>query len=79
MGILNKIKVPKANESLGSESDFGVGNILGLIFLLIGILLILALTDFNLPINLGGIEIILSYGAALGSILGGLSMLFKKK
>jgi len=65
------MKVPKA-------TGFGIGNILGLIFLLIGILLIISLQNFNLPIDLGNFEIILQYGAALGSILGGLSMLSKK-
>jgi|TARA_B100001964_G_C14199762_1_gene585184 hypothetical protein len=60
------------------SSGFGIGNIIGLLFVLIGILLVLTLLNFNLPI-LGNINIILQYGAALGSILGGLSMLFKKK
>ena len=60
------------------SSGFGIGNIIGLLFVLIGILLVLTLLNFNLQI-LGNINIILQYGAALGSILGGLSMLFKKK
>ena len=67
------MKMPKAS------SGFGVGNILGLIFILIGILLILNLMDFNLPVKLENISTVLQYGAAIGSILGGLSMLFKKK
>jgi len=65
------MQVPKA-------SSFGVGNILGLIFVLIGVLLVLVVIDFNLPIDLGNFKTILEYGAALGSILGGLAMLFKK-
>lgn len=69
------MKVPKVSKGNG----FGIGNILGLIFVLIGILLILSLMNYNLPIKLGNISTILQYGAALGSILGGLSMLFKKK
>tara|TARA_Y100000310_G_C20076097_1_gene531644 strand:- start:47 stop:271 length:225 start_codon:yes stop_codon:yes gene_type:complete len=60
------------------SSGFGIGNILGLLFILMGSLLVLTLLNFNLPI-LGNISIILQYGAALGSILGGVSMLFKKK
>ena len=71
------MKVPKATD-LRSGSGFGLGNIIGLIFVLVGILLILSLID-NLPIDLGNFKGILQYGAALGSILGGLSMLFKKK
>jgi len=72
MDISKKVKVPKSN------SGFGLGNILGLIFVLIGILLVLNLQNFNLPIDLGNFSTILQYGAAAGSILGGLSMLFKK-
>tara|TARA_Y100000310_G_scaffold345214_1_gene462759 strand:+ start:1798 stop:2031 length:234 start_codon:yes stop_codon:yes gene_type:complete len=67
------MKIPKAS------SGFGAGNFLGLIFVLFGILLLLNLTGFNLPINLDDASTILQYGAALGSVLGGLSMLFKKK
>ena len=63
---------------LPKSSGFGIGNIFGLVFVLIGILLVLVIQDFDLPIDLGGFQIILQYGAALGSILGGLSMLFKK-
>lgn len=72
------MKLPEASKSIAHESGFGLGNILGMAFLLIGILLILSLLDFNLPL-LGSLKIILQYGAALGSILGGISMLFKKK
>jgi hypothetical protein len=71
------MQLPKA-KSLGLETGFGVGNILGVIFLLIGILLILSLQNFNLPIKLENFNIILQYGAAIGSILGGISLLFKK-
>ena len=67
-----KNKVPK------SSGSFGIGNILGLIFVLMGILLVLNLLNFNLPIDLGSFNIILQYGAAAGSILGGISLLFKK-
>ena len=69
--IYHKMEIPKS-------IVFWIGNIIGLLFVLIGILLVLTLLNFNLPI-LGNINIILQYGAALGSILGGLSMLFKKK
>ena len=62
-----------------NSSSFGIGNILGLIFLLVGILLVLNLIDFELPIDLEGANTFIQYGAALGSIFGGLSMLFKKK
>jgi len=67
------IKVPK------DKSGFGMGMILGLIFIIVGILLVLVLIDLDVPlINLGGIETILEYGAAIGSILGGAILLFKK-
>ena len=62
-----------------AQSSFGISNIVSLVFVLIGILLFLTLNNFNLPINLDGAQTVLQYGAALGSILGGLSMLFKKK
>lgn len=61
------------------SSSFGLGNILGLIFVLAGILLVLTLVGYDLPIDLGNAKTALQYGAAFGSILGGLSMLFKKK
>jgi len=66
------MKIPKAS------GIFGVGHILGLVFVLIGILLILRLMEYDLPIleNIGNV---LQYGAAIGSILGGLSMLFRRK
>jgi len=67
------MKIPKA------KSSFGLGNILGLIFILGGIILILSLIGFNLPVDLKGINIALQYVAAVGSILGGVSMLFKKR
>ena len=69
--------LPKVKNKPGSSS-FGIANILGLIFLIIGILLIVVLAGIDLPIDLSGIETILEYGAAIGSILGGLIMLFKK-
>ena len=61
-----------------SPRGFGIANILGLVFLITGILLIIVLTGFDLPIDLGNFETILEYGAAIGSILGGMAMLFKK-
>ena len=72
------MKIPKTNTSLGSGRSFGLGNILGLIFVLMAILLFLSLIN-KMPIDLGNLKVILQYGAAIGSILGGLSMLFKKK
>ena len=69
--------LPKVKDKPGS-SGFGIGNILGLIFLIIGILLIAVLTEIDLPMDLSGIEGILEYGAAIGSILVGIKMLFKK-
>ncbi|MBW2976574.1 hypothetical protein KY347_03960 [Candidatus Woesearchaeota archaeon] len=78
--IDKKMKLPKAAKPVGSgESGFGLGNILGIIFLLIGVLLILSLMNFNLPVNLGSISTFLQYGAGVGSILGGFSMLIKRK
>ena len=64
--------------NLKPESGFGVGNILGIIFLFVGVLLILSLMNYNLPMVQGNSQI-LQYGAAIGSILGGISMTFKKK
>jgi len=69
------MKVPK----ISGGSGFGLGNILGLIFILVGVLLVLSLLNYDLPIDLRNIETVLQYGAAIGSILGGMSMLFKKK
>jgi len=60
-------------------SGFGMGNILGLLFVLLGILLVLNLMNVSLPVDLKNFSSILQYGAALGSILGGIAMLFKKK
>jgi len=60
-------------------SGFNFGLILGIIFILIGIVLFLNLINVNLPVNLKNVEIFLQYGAAIGSILGGFSMLFKQK
>lgn len=71
------MNLPKLT-SKPSSTSFGIANILGLIFLIIGILLIVVLLKIDLPIDLSGIEIILEYGAAIGSILAGLTMLFKK-
>ena len=64
---------------LKASSGLGIGSILGALFILVGILLILNLTNFDLPLDLGKLSIPLQYGAALGSILGGISMLFKRK
>tara|TARA_Y100000031_G_C8142439_1_gene348272 strand:- start:708 stop:929 length:222 start_codon:yes stop_codon:yes gene_type:complete len=68
------MKVPK----IKSTSGFGLGNILGLIFVLIGILLALILMGYDLPIDTRDTTIF-QWGAVTGSILGGLAMLFKKK
>jgi uncharacterized membrane protein len=75
------MKTPKPAKSLEPSRGFDlskISNILGLIFILIGILLVLVLLNFDLPIDLSGFETILEFGAAIGSILGGLAMLFKK-
>ena len=69
--------IPKISSNPDS-SGFGIGNIIGLIFVLIGILLIVTLQNFDLPVDLSGLSLPLQYGAAAGSILGGLAMLFKK-
>ncbi len=71
------MKLPKVTDKPGS-SGFGIRNIFGLIFLIIGILLIVILVGIDLPVDLSGIEVILEYVAAIGSILYGLAMLFKK-
>ena len=61
------------------RSGFSFSLLLGLTFILIGIILFLNLLNVNLPLNLKNAEKLLQYGAVLGSILGGLSMLFKQK
>ena len=61
------------------RSEFNFSLILGVIFILIGIILLLDLLNVNLPLNLKNAEKVLQYGAALGSILGGFSMLFKQR
>jgi len=71
--------LPKISSKPGSESGFGIGKIVGLIFILMGFLLILILIDLNLPLKLGAFETILEFGAAIGSIIGGISMMFHKK
>lgn len=77
MAKMVESKIPKTIIP-AQGSGFGAVNIIGFLFLLIGILLILSLMNFNLPIKLENFNTILQYGAAIGSILGGLSMLFKK-
>jgi len=61
-----------------SGSGFGAGHILGLVFVLLGILLALTLIGYKLPFEIANSSFIFQWGAAIGSILGGLSMLFKK-
>lgn len=61
------------------RSGFSFGLLLGLIFIFVGAVLLLTLLNVNLPLNLKNAEIFLQYGAAIGSILGGLSMLFKQR
>ncbi len=77
MAKMAEIKIPKTVIPT-QGSSFRVGNILGFLFVLIGILLVLSLMNFSLPVKLENFSAILQYGAAIGSILGGLSMLFKK-
>jgi len=60
-------------------SGFGLANLLGLIFVLIGVLFLLLLSGIKLPINLESFESYLRYGAAIASIIGGISMLFRSK
>lgn len=61
------------------KNNFNFGLILGLIFILVGIIFFLSLLNVNLPLNLKNAETLLQYGAAIGSILGGFSMLFKQR
>ena len=60
-------------------SGFGIANLLGLIFVLVGVLFLLLLSGIKLPISLGSFESYLEYGAAIASIIGGISMLFRSK
>jgi len=62
-----------------TSSGFGINSILGLVFMFFGAFLLISLTSYKLPFDISGAEKVLQYGAALGSILGGLTMLFKKK
>ena len=77
MAKMAESKIPKTIIP-AQGSGFGIGNIIGLIFVLIGILLVLSLMNFNLPVKLENFKAVIQYGAAIGSVLGGLSMLFKK-
>ena len=61
------------------KRGFDFSLILGLIFILVGITFFLSLLNVNLPLNLKNAETLLQYGAAIGSILGGFSMLFKQR
>ena len=61
------------------KNNFNFRLILGLIFILVGIIFFLSLLNVNLPLNLKNAETLLQYGAAIGSILGGFSMLFKQR
>ena len=75
MDRVDKPKVVIAKYSGG----FGISNLLGLIFILVGIALILMLTKFTLPFDLASYRTYMEYGAGAASILGGISMLFDKK
>lgn len=69
-----KIELPQQK-----GSGFGISNLLGLIFVLIGVLFLLLLSGIELPINLESFESYLQYGVAIASIIGGISMLFRSK
>ena len=75
MKIPNSPDLPKIKTGSGG---FGLGHILGLVFVLLGALLALTLIGYNLPFEIANSSFIFQWGAAIGSILGGLSMLFKK-
>ena len=59
-------------------SSFGASNLFGLAFLLMGILAMVVILEIKLPVNLDKAKTAIFIAAALGSILGGFSMLFKK-
>ncbi len=59
------------------SGGFGISSIIGLVFILIGILIILLLLEINLPVELEAFELYLEYGAAIASIILGISMLFR--
>ncbi|MBS3102667.1 hypothetical protein J4458_04455 [Candidatus Woesearchaeota archaeon] len=61
------------------RSGFNFSLILGLIFILVGIVFLLSLLNVNMPLNLKNAGKALQYGAAIGSILGGFSMLLKQR
>ncbi len=75
---MEKAKEPKVIIEKPS-GGFGIGNLLGLVFVLVGIAYILILTKFNLPFNLEAFRTYIEYGVAAAAIIGGISMLFYKK
>ncbi|MBS3130926.1 hypothetical protein J4212_00695 [Candidatus Woesearchaeota archaeon] len=67
------MKQPK----IPGQSGFSITTILGLLFVFIGVMLFVSLLG-KLPQNMSNITQPLEWGAAAGSLLGGVSMLFKK-
>ena len=61
------------------SGGFGISNLLGLIFVLVGISFILVLTQFSLPFDLAPYRTYIEYGVSAAAIIGGISMLFGKK
>lgn len=64
---------------LNKKKGFSIRIILGFIFILFGIVIFLELFNVNFIGNGKIITYALKYGTALGSLIGGLYMLFKKK
>lgn len=69
------MKIPKTPEKGG----FSIRIILSFIFIFFGILVFLGLFNINFIKNTPIITNTLKYGTALGSLIGGLFMLFRKK
>ncbi len=69
------MKVPKTP----GKGGFSIRMILGFIFIFFGILVFLELFNINFIKDAPIITNTLKYGTALGSLIGGLFMLFRKK
>jgi amino acid transporter len=70
------MKEPKIKEKSESKG-FGLINIIGLIFLLIGIISILLFLEI-MPFDLSILKNPLQYGTAAGSLIAGILLLFRK-
>ena len=68
-----------AKTSIGKKKGFNFRIILGVIFIFFGILVMIEMFNINFLRDEAIIGDSLKYGTALGSIIGGFFMLFRKK